>query len=442
MKHTLKIANIALILLTSVASASDPFDELDAEMDVYESQRTTSEETKSEFEQYLKTQKSDYQIWQEQYLKEFDQFQQQVVNKWGKAEPIKAQYDVEFNVNKEVKSVVDFDAGEVKVELIVDKNLSPAQAEIAVKEQFEKLLTDKNSNIGKVFNDIEVVDKGEITLSKVEFSEGNKQQSKDIIIKQTQSQAQEIDKKTDRALLTDSSLTEEEATLLAIEQKTALLKTSQARLLNSEKGYQTAQNSASDETKIVTYKVKLPNNSLQNRARLYVPFAEKESVLNNIPAPLIMAIMHSESAFNPKAKSAVPAYGLMQIVPRTAGHDVNKLVRNIDKPMQVSDLYVPEINVETGSAYLNILDKRYLKAIKNDQSRLYCTIASYNTGAGNVARVFNKNGSRNINKAATVINQLTPEQVYQQLMLKLPYDETKHYLERVYSRIDLYQTKI
>lgn len=441
MKHSLKLANIAFIFLSSIASANDPFDELDAEMAIFESQSESSQQTKNEFEQYLQAQKSDYQVWQEQYLQEFDQFQQQVINKWGKAEPIKAQYDVQFNADKDIKSVIDYESGEAKVELIINKNVSQTEAEAIVKQQFKKLLTDGGSNIGKEFSDPNAEVKGEVIVSTVEFSEENKQKSKDIIIQQTQSQAQEIDKKTDRALLADASLTEKEATILAVEEKTELLKTSQARLINSEKNYQEAQQRASDDTKIVTYKVKLPNNSLQKRARLYVPFAEKESESNEIPAALIMAIMHSESAFNPNAKSAVPAYGLMQIVPRTAGHDVNKLVRNIDQPMQVGDLYVPEINVETGSAYLNILDKRYLKAIQSDQSRLYCTIAAYNTGAGNVARVFNKDGSRNINKAAKVINRLTPAQVYQQLMMKLPYDETKHYLERVYTRIDLYQTK-
>ena len=154
--------------------------------------------------------------------------------------------------------------------------------------------------------------------------------------------------------------------------------------------------------------------------------------------------MHSESAFNPKAKSGVPAYGLMQIVPRTAGHDVNKLLRNMDKPMNKEELYIPKVNVETGSAYLNILDKRYLKRIKDPRSRLYCTIAAYNTGAGNVAKVFNVKGegrTTNINRAALKINKLTPDQVYQSLLAKLPYDETKGYLKHVSKRISLYEVK-
>lgn len=442
MKLSLKLFTVFFIFSPSMVSANDPFEELDAEMATFESHAQSSLQTKDAFEKYLQQQQSDYQIWQKQYLQDFDKFQQQVINKWGKAEPIKAEYDVQFNKDKDVKSVIDYESEEVKVELIVDNNLSRAEAEKAVKAQFEKLLADKESNIGKLFNGVTMAEQGTVTLSEVEFSETNKQKSKEIIIQQTQSQAQEIDKKADRALLPGSLLTEKEASLLATQEKMELLKNSQARLLNSGNSYQHAQENATDETSIVTYTVKLPNNSLQKRARLYAPIAEQQSKVNQISAPLIMAIMHSESAFNPQAKSAVPAYGLMQIVPRTAGHDVNKLVRNIDKPMQVSELYVPEINIETGSAYLNILDKRYLKAIKDNQSRLYCTIASYNTGAGNVARVFNKNGARNINKAAKVINQLSPDEVYQQLMEKLPYDETKHYLQRVNSRIALYQTQL
>jgi len=442
MQLSFKWIYVAAILFSSGAFAIDPFAELDAEMAQFQAQREDSEQVQSEFEQYLQVQQSDYQAWQQQYLAEFDKFQQQVINKWGKAEAIKAEYDVEFSADKNVKSVIDYEREEIKVELLIDNNLSQAEAEKMVKAQFAKLLADKESNIAQVFDDASNIEAGEISLSEVTFSAENQQKSKAIIIQQTQAQAKEIDKQTDRAQLSGSLLTAEEASLLATQEKTELLKSSQTRLLNSDESYQEAQKNAKDETKIVTYKVKLPNNSLQQRASRYVAFAEKESQKNKIPASLVMAIMHSESAFNPQAKSSVPAYGLMQIVPRTAGHDVNKLVRNIDKPMLVEDLYVPAINVETGTAYLNILDKRYLKAITNDESRLYCTIAAYNTGAGNVARVFNRDGARNINKAAKIINQLSAAQVYAQLLANLPYDETKHYLERVNTRIALYQAEL
>ncbi|MGF1802304.1 transglycosylase SLT domain-containing protein [Vibrio gigantis] len=191
--------------------------------------------------------------------------------------------------------------------------------------------------------------------------------------------------------------------------------------------------------KVVSYKVKLPENSLKARASKYSALAEKESKNWEIDAALIMAIMHSESAFRPDAKSHVPAFGLMQVVPTSAGHDVNKQVRNIDAPMKVADLYQPVINVETGTAYLDILNSKYLRKIKNDESRLYCVIAAYNTGAGNVARAFNKDRSTSIGKASKVINELTPQEVYDQLVANLPYDETKNYLKKVNSRIALYK---
>lgn len=191
--------------------------------------------------------------------------------------------------------------------------------------------------------------------------------------------------------------------------------------------------------KIVNYTVKLPENSLKKRASQYKDLAEKESKIWEIDAALVMAIMHSESAFRPDAKSHVPAFGLMQVVPSSAGHDVNKQMRNIDSPMKSADLYKPTINVETGTAYLHILDNRYLKSIKNNQSRLYCVIAAYNTGAGNVAKAFNANKSTNIGRAAKVINAMSPDEVYSHLINNLPYDETKNYLKKVNGRIDLYR---
>lgn len=420
--------------------ADDPFAELDNEIVLFEAEKPGSEQVFNAFQQYVQSQQSEYQIWQVQYLEEFDQFQQAVIEKWGKATPSQAEVDVEFSDDKNSKTVIDYQKDQVTIELIIDKKLSQGDAEAALQKQVKVLLANKQSSIAQVFGEAKISDRGEVVISDIEFSKMNQQQSKNIIIKQTQAQAQEIDKRADSALLFDNSLTETEASLLATQEKKALFKSSQARLENSEKNYSLAQKKAKNNTKIISYTVKLPKNSLQKRASKYVDFAEHESKVNDIPAPLIMAIMHSESAFNPRAKSAVPAYGLMQIVPRTAGHDVNKLVRNIDKPMQVEALYIPKINVETGSAYLNILDKRYLKKITDDQSRLYCTIAAYNTGAGNVARAFNRDGSRNINKAAKVINQLSSDEVYQQLFAKLPYDETKHYLERVNGRIALYQS--
>lgn len=196
---------------------------------------------------------------------------------------------------------------------------------------------------------------------------------------------------------------------------------------------------ASVPKKVVSYKIKLPENSLKSRAKQFKSLAEKESEMWQVDPALVMAIMHSESSFRPKAKSHIPAFGLMQIVPSSAGHDVNKQVRKIDAPMKSAELYIPEVNVETGTAYLNILDTRYLKKVKDDRSRLYCVIAAYNTGAGNVAKAFNTDRSTSINQAAKIINSMSSDEVYAHLIHNLPYDETKNYLKKVNGRISLYR---
>jgi len=127
----------------------------------------------------------------------------------------------------------------------------------------------------------------------------------------------------------------------------------------------------------------------------------------------------------------------MQIVPKSAGRDASKLVLGKDMILSPSYLYNGKNNISMGVAYLYILNDRYLASIKNPESRLYCVIAAYNTGAGNVARAFI--GTTNIKKAAKKINSMPPEKVYKVLRRKLPHKETRDYLDRVSKRMNKYQ---
>ena len=189
--------------------------------------------------------------------------------------------------------------------------------------------------------------------------------------------------------------------------------------------------------KIYTLTVHLPNETTIKRSRIYYSEVKKAAQKQNIPRSLIFAIIHSESSFNPMARSYIPAYGLMQIVPHTAGIDAYYYLYKRKRLVGSSYLYNSSNNIKIGSAYLHILYYNYLKDIKNPQSRLYCTIAAYNTGAGNVARAFI--GSTNRYRAALVINQLTPNEVYRRLLQDLRYEEPKRYLIKVNKRMKIYK---
>lgn len=191
------------------------------------------------------------------------------------------------------------------------------------------------------------------------------------------------------------------------------------------------------EKEIYTIDILLPNRVMTKNAMRF----QKEIFFNakreKLPASLIYAIIHSESAFNPMARSYIPAFGLMQIVPKSAGIDAYYYLYGYKKLLSAEYLYKPDKNIRIGSAYLHLLFYNYFKHIINNESRLYCTIAAYNTGAGNVARAFGSRG--NISSAIQKINRLSSREVYNILLSNLPYDETKHYLKIVNQRRYMYQ---
>lgn len=175
---------------------------------------------------------------------------------------------------------------------------------------------------------------------------------------------------------------------------------------------------------------------LPARARAILPEVARHADPRGIDRALMFAIIESESAFNPLARSPAPAYGLMQIVPRSAGQDASAVLFGRPRILAPSYLYDTERNIEIGAIYLEILMARYLVGISDPESRLYCAIAAYNTGVGNVFRTFT--GRTRPKAAAAKINSMTPDDVYRTLIWELPYKETRSYLANVRARMAKY----
>jgi hypothetical protein len=97
----------------------------------------------------------------------------------------------------------------------------------------------------------------------------------------------------------------------------------------------------------------------------YDELITSNSITHEVDPALIKAIIHAESAFNPKAVSRRGAQGLMQLMPPTA------------KEVGVSDSFSPKQNIRGGTIYLKRLIERY-------SGNLAKAIAAYNAGPGAV----------------------------------------------------------
>ncbi len=94
------------------------------------------------------------------------------------------------------------------------------------------------------------------------------------------------------------------------------------------------------------------------------------AVRHSINPHLVAALIHVESAFNPRAVSPKGAYGLMQLLPETARRfGVRKK----------KDLFDPKKNLEAGVSYLKWLADRF----GGDAEKI---LAAYNAGEGAVER--------------------------------------------------------
>ena len=110
-----------------------------------------------------------------------------------------------------------------------------------------------------------------------------------------------------------------------------------------------------------------PANAQLITGRPYADLVAAAARMHNVPQALLHALIKAESGYNPKARSAAGALGLMQLMPGTA------------KEMGVEDVLDPEDNVQGGARYL----KRMLNLFDND---ITLAVAAYNAGPEAVRR--------------------------------------------------------
>ena len=99
----------------------------------------------------------------------------------------------------------------------------------------------------------------------------------------------------------------------------------------------------------------------------FADIIEQESARHGVRPELVRAVVQVESAFDPRARSAKGAMGLMQLMPGTAAES------------RVADPFDPRQNIRGGVTYLRRLLDRY-------DGNEELALAAYNAGPGTVSR--------------------------------------------------------
>jgi len=179
---------------------------------------------------------------------------------------------------------------------------------------------------------------------------------------------------------------------------------------------------------------------IKKSASIYMKEVLYYSKLYNIKPSYILAIIETESSFNPNATSDVPAYGLMQIVPNTAGKDVNKYLTGKSYKPTEDELKDYKINIKMGTTYIKIIQSRYLKGITNQENLYLCTSTSYNAGIGNLYKSF---GRKTRSDTVQKINSLESEEIYKHLHNHHSLsDEAKRYVKKVKNYMEKWETSL
>ncbi len=144
----------------------------------------------------------------------------------------------------------------------------------------------------------------------------------------------------------------------------------------------------------------------------FATLVEREEQLTQLPHGLVQAVMRQESAFEPTATSAVGARGLLQLMPTTA----QRLAEETGLTLLPEDILRPNVNVRLGASYLKKLSQTFA-----GNSALMA--AAYNAGPHAVNRWLAASGEGELDL----------------WVAKIPFRETRHYVQAVMGNLLRYQ---
>jgi len=146
--------------------------------------------------------------------------------------------------------------------------------------------------------------------------------------------------------------------------------------------------------------------------RYFYSFIAADAKRYEADPSLVLSIMREESRFNPRAKSAAAARGLLQFIITTA-RDIGQSVGLVD--VDPEDLYDPRVIIRLGAKYIAELAEQF-------GGNRYRTAAAYNAGPKQVA----------------LWARMQPAEGDDYFLTAVNFDETKHYVRKVLNSYEMY----
>ena len=366
----------------------------------------------TDFEEYQKQQEQEYSGYVEKeklaeanYYKQQDslfiQYKDQIEKLWNEFVESTPKEWVSYNADFSGRSQVDFEKDEIKVAAVVE--------ETTTKEEKQK----------------------------------QEEKAKEIVKEQLISILKEKDEVTNEPILKDQvqnpvkknePIKEKEIEQLAED----IVKNATTKVFVNEDG-----------KKQIKYEISLslmPNN-IKTRVEKFKSIIEEFCRKHDVDPKVAMAIIHTESFYNPKAYNRHGnAYGMMQIVPRYAGQTMNyALFKKRGKPSS-KQLYDPRTNMEMGIGYIRWLANNKWPKVKNKTNQYWAIICSYNGGPGSVYKAMtgkmNKISQKKWDKMMDDLNTMDSDKLYKKLHKDIPWEETRKYIKIVKDRMDKYYKDI
>lgn len=138
----------------------------------------------------------------------------------------------------------------------------------------------------------------------------------------------------------------------------------------------------------------------------------EQSESTGVSPALLLAVIRTESSFNPDAESHVPARGLMQITDETFEWIRYRI--GGDRYITYDDLFDPETNIRYGAELLRLLQNEFGPDVN--------ILCAYHAGWGNTKRWLQN-----------------PEYAENSVIVRIPSSATRHYVNKVLQAEKIYK---